>query len=360
MRSPHAWKLSSTPTNDTESLYNFNASANDLSYGFKRAKMSWYTIDPVFYTTKPSGISNDDLSLNTTRRIFSEELYPLTDIAQGQSQVVNTLDLSYYPAERGPYNNALNVAANAKDNFGGIMRSLNSTNFEQGNVEYIQFWVLDPYVGAGEIPKTNTGKIYFNLGEISEDVLKDGRKQYENGLGPDQVKVNPQPLWGDVPASQSLIYAFDANAANRTSQDLGLDGLENAKEGDIYKNYASDPDPAADNYKYYLNASGGVVDRYRDYNGVEGNSAVDINDANRAATSDPDVEDINRDNTMNTINAYYEYSVDVKPNMSVGQNYITDIRNTQVTLDNGASDRCKMVTIQNPSFATRKHYWKYF
>ncbi len=335
MRSPHAWKLSSTPTNDTESLYNFNASANDLSYGFKRAKMSWYTIDPVFYTTKPSGISNDDLSLNTTRRIFSEELYPLTDIAQGQSQVVNTLDLSYYPAERGPYNNALNISTNAKDNFGGIMRSLNSTNFEQGNVEYIQFWVLDPYVGAGEIPKTNTGKIYFNLGEISEDVLKDGRKQYENGLGPDQVKVNPQPLWGDVPASQSLIYAFDANAANRTSQDLGLDGLENAKEGDIYKNYASDPDPAADNYKYYLNASGGVVDRYRDYNGVEGNSAVDINDANRAATSDPDVEDINRDNTMNTINAYYEYSVDVKPNMSVGQNYITDIRNTQVTLDNG-------------------------
>ena len=335
MRSPYAWKLSSTPMNDTESLYNFNANANDLSYGFKRAKLSWYTIDPVFYTTKPSGISNDDLSLNTTRRIFSEELYPLTDIAQGQSQVINTLDLTYYPTERGSYNNASNVATNAKDNFGGIMRSINSTNFEQGNVEYIQFWVLDPYVGTGEIPKANTGKIYFNLGEISEDILKDGRKQYENGLGPDQVKVNPQPIWGDVPASQSLIYAFDANANNRTSQDLGLDGLENGKEAAIYNNYASQPDPAADNYKYYLNASGGILDRYRDYNGVEGNSAVDINDANRASTSDPDVEDINKDNTMNTINAYYEYSVDVKPNMTVGQNYITDIRNTQVTLDNG-------------------------
>jgi cell surface protein SprA len=348
MRSPFAWRLSSTPLNDAESLYNFNANANDLSYGFKRAKLSWYTLDPVFFTSKPSGISNDDLSLNTTRRIFSEELYPLVDIVQGQSQVVNTLDLTYYPKERGMYNNALNVDANPKDNFGGIMRSLNSTNFEQGNVEYIQFWVLDPYVGAGEIPTTNTGKIYFNLGEISEDILKDGRKQYENGLGPDQVKVNPQPLWGDVPASQSLIYAFDVNAANRTNQDLGLDGLPGSKEGAIYTNYAAQPDPAADDYKYYLNASGGVIDRYRDYNGVEGNSAVDINDANRAATAEPDVEDINRDNTMNTINAYYEYSVEMKPNMTVGQNYITDIRNTQQTMDNGQVTDARWIQFKIP------------
>ncbi|WP_395050838.1 cell surface protein SprA [Flavobacterium sp.] len=348
MRSPYAWKLSSTPLNDTESLYNFNASANDLSYGFKRAKLSWYTIDPVFYTQKPSGISNDDLSLNTTRRIFSEELYPLTDIAQGQSQVINTLDLTYYPTERGSYNNGLNFATNPKENFGGIMRSLNSTNFEQGNVEYIQFWVLDPYIGAGEIPKTNTGKIYFNLGEISEDILKDGRKQYENGLGPDQIKANPQPIWGDVPASQSLIYAFDANAANRTNQDLGLDGLADAKEGAIYNNFASQPDPAADDYSYYLNASGSIIDRYRDYNGVDGNSAVDINDANRASTSDPDVEDINKDNTMNTINAYYEYSVDVKPGMSVGQNYVTDIRNTQITMDNGAVTDARWIQFKIP------------
>ncbi|HQZ25067.1 MAG TPA: cell surface protein SprA [Flavobacterium sp.] len=348
MRSPFAWKLSSTPMNDAESLYDFNANANDLSYGFKRAKLSWYTIDPVFFTTKPSGISNDDLSLNTTRRIFSEELYPLTEIAQGQSQVVNTLDLTYYPTERGSYNNALNVSTSPKDNFGGIMRSLNSTNFEQGNVEYIQFWVLDPYVGAGEIPSTNTGKIYFNLGEISEDILKDGRKQYENGLGPDQVKVNPQPIWGDVPASQSLIYAFDVNATNRTNQDLGLDGLPGSKEAAIYTNYASQPDPSADDYTYYLNASGGIIDRYRDYNGVEGNSAVDINDANRASTAEPDVEDINRDNTMNTINAYYEYSVDMKPNMGVGQNYITDIRNTQITMDNGQVTDARWIQFKIP------------
>jgi cell surface protein SprA len=286
--------------------------------------------------------------LNSTRRIFSEELYPLTDIAAGQSQVVNTLDLTYYPAERGPYNNNLNAASNAKDNFGGIMRSINSTNFEQGNVEYIQFWVLDPYVGVGQIPSTNTGKIYFNLGEISEDVLKDGRKQYENGLGADQILVNPQPLWGDVPASQSLIYAFDTNTANRTNQDIGLDGLPNAKEGSIYTNFASQPDPAGDDYTYYLKASGSVLDRYKNYNGVDGNSAVDINDANRGATSNPDVEDINKDNTMNTINAYYEYSIDMKPNMSIGQNYITDIRNTQQTMVNGQVTDARWIQFKIP------------
>jgi len=350
MRSPFAWSLSSTPSNNAESKYDFNASSNDLDYGFKRAKLAWYTIDPIFFTQKPSGISNDDLSLNTTRRIFSEELYPLTDIAAGQSQVVNTLDLTYYPKDRGPYNNNPNVAVNPNENFGGIMRSLNSTNFEQGNVEYIQFWVLDPYVGNGNIPNANTGKIYFNLGEISEDVLKDGRKQFENGLGPDQVLVNPQPIWGDVPASQSLIYTFDTNTGNRQNQDIGLDGLSNVKEGAIYTNFASQPDPAADDYTYYLNTTGGVVDRYKNYNGVEGNSAVDINDANRGATAEPDVEDINRDNTMNTINAYYEYSIDVKPNMSVGQNYITDVRNTVVTLDNGSTTDARWLQFKIPVY----------
>jgi len=348
MRSAYAWNLASTPMNDAQSTYNFNANANDLSYGFKRAKMAWYSIDPVFYTQKPDGISNENLSLNSTRRIFSRELYPETDIAQGQSQVISTLDLSYFPAERGPYNNGLNVAANPSTNFGGIMRSLNSTNFEQGNVEYIQFWVLDPYVGKGEIQPTNTGKIYFNLGEISEDVLKDGRKQYENGLGPDQILVNPQPIWGDVPASQSLIYAFDTNADNRKNQDVGLDGLSDANEGSVYTSFAAEADPAADNYTYYLNTTGSILERYKNYNGVDGNSAVDINDANRGASTVPDVEDINRDNTMNTINAYYEYSIDMKPGMDIGQNYITDIRNTQETLPDGSVTDARWIQFKIP------------
>ena len=348
MRSAYAWSLASTPEENTNSTYNFNAKANDLSYGFKRAKLAWYTIDPIFYVQKPSGISNDDISLNSTRRIYSEELYPLTDIAQGQTQVISTLDLTYFPSERGPYNNNSSFNLTPKENFGGIMRSLSSTNFEQGNVEYIQFWVLDPYEGNGKVEATNTGKIYFNLGEISEDILKDGRKQYENGLGPDQVLVNPQPIWGDVPASQSLIYAFDADTNNRKNQDVGLDGLTNNAEAAVYDSFSAEPDPAGDDYTYYLNTSGGIKERYKDYNGVDGNSAVDINDPNRGATTVPDVEDINRDNTMNTINAYYEYSIDVKPGMVVGENSVTDIRETSVTLPNGEVTNARWIQFKIP------------
>jgi cell surface protein SprA len=334
MKSPFAWSLSSVPErNEANSPYNFFGNANDLSYGYRRAKLSWYSIDPIFYTgQRPGGISDEDLATNRTRRVFIHELFPYTDIVQGQTTVINTLDLTYYPQERGPYNfnpnaSGTNTLPDPEENFGGVMRAINSTNFEQSNVEYIQFWLLDPYVGAGATNATNQGKIYFNLGEISEDVLKDGRKMYENGMpGVGSSQPTIPTIWGKVPASQSLIYAFDTDNANRTAQDVGLDGLTDDEEALQFPQFAGLEDPAADNYQFYLNAQGDVLQRYKHYNGLQNNSPVDIADNNRGNSTLPDTEDINRDNTMNTINAYYEYSIDIRPGMSVGQNYITDIR----------------------------------
>jgi cell surface protein SprA len=223
MRGSQAWSLSSAPVTV---FSDGNPPSNDLSYGYKRAKLAWYSIDPTFFTSqRPSGITDDDLSSNRTRRIYYNELYPVTDVTPGQSTVVNTLDLSYFPQERGPYNfNPVAAATNsftetqAVDNWGGIMRSINSTNFEQANVEYIQFWMLDPYLGNPDDVEDpdNTGTLEINLGEISEDILKDNRKQYENGL---PAVGGTQPtfttVWGKVPVSQSLIYAFDTDASNR-------------------------------------------------------------------------------------------------------------------------------------------------
>ena len=340
MRSPSAWSLASVPVRNSNSTYSdFGADANDISYGFKRSKLAWYSIDPTFYADKPSGISPQDIALNATRRIFSSELYPQTDIAVGQTQVVNTFDLSYYPTERGPYNyNPLAAASNgfsaaqASENFGGVMRAINSTNFEQANVEYIQFWVLDPYYDPGnpqaQASAGNSGKLYFNLGSISEDILKDGRKQYENGLGADQILVNPAPIWGNVPASQSLIYAFDTDPANRARQDVGLDGLNDEEEASRFPAFAGQADPSQDNYEYYLTAEGNVLERYKNYNGTQGNSPVELSGNNRGSTTLPDVEDINRDNTMNTINAYYEYEIDIRPNIQIGDAFVTDIKET--------------------------------
>ncbi len=335
LRSPLSWALSSTPldidTGTNPSPYNFGGNlTNTLDYGAKRAKLSWYSIDPIIYT-RPGGISTDDISLNKTRRILIDELYPGTDIAPGQVQVINTLDLTYYPSERGPYNNSTSVANLPKENFGGITRSLNSTNFEQANVEFIQFWVMDPYVGHGGlgINSNNTGKVYFNLGSISEDILKDGRKQYENGLpeaGSNTLTIST--VWGKVPSAQSLIYAFDTSQSNRDVQDIGFDGLNDAAESTIYTNYAGEPDPAADNYVYFLQAGGDVVNRYKNFNGTQGNSPVDVTDNNRGNSTIPDIEDINRDNTMDTVDAYYEYSIDIKPGIEEAGDaqYVTDVR----------------------------------
>ena len=346
MRSALSWSLASVPVDSPSGAHPpFGGDLiDDLRYGFKRAKLSWYTIDPIFYSSqRPGGVTDADFATNKTRRVYINELFPVTDIADGQQTVINTLDLSYYPTERGPYNFSTtavgNTLPNPQDNFGGIMRSISSTNFEQGNVEYIQFWLLDPYHN-NETSPINTGKVYFNLGEISEDVLKDGRKQYENGLpaaGSNQNTVTT--AWGRVPASQSLIYAFDTNNGNRNVQDVGLDGLSDVEEATLAgaTAFAGLADPAADNYQFYLDVQGNVLERYKHYNGLERNSPVDVTDNSRGNSTLPDVEDINRDNTMNTINAYYQYSIDMYQNMQVGQNFVTDIRETVATIPGGAS-----------------------
>lgn len=372
MRGPLSWFLSSVPkvpeVQSTPVNYNFNGNALDLSYGHRRAKLNWYTIDPTIYVQTPGDIGQDGISLNSTRRILSSELFPNLDIAVGQTQVVNTLDLTYYPSERGPYNfnpsaATTGVLANPQDNFGGITRAINSTNFEQSNVEYIQFWILDPYYDptnpSAQANPGNVGKIYFDLGEISEDILKDERKQYENGLpaANASLSLTSSTIWGKVPSSQSLIYAFDADGGNRSSQDVGLDGLNDDEERNldgIDPGFAAFEDPAADNYKYFLNATGNsVFERYKDYNGVQGNSPVEVSDTNRGSTTLPDVEDINRDNTMNTINAYYEYSINVSPNdlsqANVGNNYITDFRETNnIDLPNGLTTSARWVQFKIP------------
>jgi cell surface protein SprA len=356
MRSPLSWSLSSTPKKPLVSDYeDFGSAATDLSYGYRRAKLNWYSIDPTIYTSTPGTIGQDGVSINSTRKIFSRELFPNTQIQVGQSQIINTFDLTYYPQERGPYNyNPSSLPSGFSDldaakNYGGIMRAINSTNFEQSNVEYIQFWVLDPYYDDGnqsaETDHTNTGSVYFNLGEISEDVLKDSRKQYENGLpaNPATTNTTNPTVWGRVPSSQSLIYAFDVDGANRAAQDVGFDGVSDADEKNlpnIGAGFQALADPAADDYQYFLNAAGSastVFDLYKNYNGTEGNSPVSINDANRGSTTIPDVEDINRDNTMNEANAYYEYKIELKPLMAVGgvnsdgsPNFITDMVETDI------------------------------
>lgn len=344
MRSPLAWSLSSAPVNLGGEIVN-----NDLASGAGRAKLAWYTIDPIFYTNQsPGEINNDELSLNQTRRVFIDEIFPQQDVPQGQTLVQPTLDLAYYPTEKGPYNNNPNFAGELpQDKWGGIMRAVSSTNFEQANVEFIQFWLLDPYFQDVQLPGLG-GELVFNLGNINEDILKDGRKQYENGLpGQNSSDLTTETAWGKVPATQSLVYAFDANDTNRTLQDVGYDGLNDADEATKYTNNPG-PDPSLDNYEFYLNKSGGILERYFNYNNPQGNSPIEVTNTNRGSTTLPDVEDVNRDLTMNTIDSYFEYRIPIRPGISRGDRYVADLREEEVQAPNNSNYRVRWIQYKIP------------
>jgi cell surface protein SprA len=327
IKSSLGWYLASTPLEFTDNETLSGSSTTDpanLENGYERAKMAWYSIDATFYTSqRPSDISDSDVSTNKTRRIYVDEVFPETELSTGESTVQTTLDLAYYPNEKGPYNNNPSFETiQADDKWGGIMRPLTTTDFETSNVEYIEFWVLDPYVDGDA---TSSGELVINIGNISEDILKDGKKQYENGLpSADSSELVTTTSWGQVPTSTALVYAFDVDEDNRVLQDVGYDGFSDADEASIFTNNTGS-DPALDNYVYYLNREGSIPERYYDYNNLEGNSPVSVTDTDSGSTTLPDVEDIDRDLTMNTINSYYEYRIPISSTTTVDDDYVADI-----------------------------------
>ena len=375
IRPPYNWFLASTPLEFPEA-----ALSNDEAYGMNRALLSWYSIDRLFTQRNssyaPGYIKNDldALSDPYAREVSFSEVFPGRELNYGESSVIQTLNLSFYPRERGPYN--LDSAFVEPDGslqfpekrWGGIMRKIENTNFEQSNIEYIQFWMLDPFIKDPD--REESGYLYFNLGEVSEDILKDGRKSYENGLPiNNDTTYLTNTVWGKVSSQSSLTYAFDNTNGARILQDVGLDGLSDAQEMQhpTYVKYLNalrnnkilsdstitawehDPfspfnDPASDNYafyrhNYYDQNKYSINDRYKHYNGTDGNSLsqTDASDSQyQTSRSTPDVEDINQDNTLNEYERYFQYRVSINPDsLRVGINYITDKQVANVHTRNG-------------------------
>lgn len=381
IRSPYSWFLASTPYDPSDgSMFPEAGLTNNVDYGKNRALLAWYYIDRMFTQGNsslcPAYIKNDldQLSSPHVREVTSREIWPNRELNYGEASEIQTLNLSFYPSERGPYNlDAQNIDENMnllfpEKRWGGIMRKLDNTDFETSNIEYIQFWLMDPFLEEGD---TNEGgDLYFNLGEVSEDILKDGYKSYENGNPIDgSTESTRETVWGRVSTETSLTYAFDNTAGARRYQDVGLDGLYNDNEFTFstYQEYLDalrlrlspttiaalendqfSPfnDPAGDNYHYfrgydYDEQQASILERYKHYNGVEGNSLGE--DDNRDALyqssrSVPDVEDINQDNTLNEYERYYQYHISLrKEDLVVGENYITDRQVATVTLPNGTT-----------------------
>ncbi|MDD2797580.1 MAG: cell surface protein SprA [Bacteroidales bacterium] len=379
LREYYPWSIASTPYDDSATpLFPEAKNANDIRYGINRSLLSWYQIDGIFTrknsTLMPSHIKADkDMRSNHfMREVLETEIFPNKQASYGESPILPVLNLAYYPTERGPYNldntdiNLNGTLKHPEKRWGGMMRKLDITDFEASNIEYIEFWMMDPFVYNDGNPSTDKkgGDLYFNLGEISEDILRDGKKSFENGYPIDGDKsLVDSTVWGKVPRRQSLVYAFDNTAGARAKQDIGFDGLssEDEKKFPTYKNYLTnlgnilpadsvtklqaDPfsplnDPASDDYHYYRgadfdNAKVNILNRYKHINGPEGNSSSE----NAAAKNVPDVEDINQDNTLNEAERYFQYKVSIRPKDTViGQNYVTDKRRALVTLANGKSE----------------------
>ena len=353
LASPLSWELSSVPEGFD------NGVTSGVESGFRRGGLSWYTIDPVFYGgLAPSEITDAELSRPQTRLVTLNEIFEEREVDISFTQSIFTFDVSYRPNERGAYNYNPN-SFNAGDNFGGITRALSTNDFEQANIQFIEFWVMDPYEGGisdGYVSPNNAGEIRFNIGSISEDVLRDGRKQYENGL-PEQLfpyelgEVNTDYRdgeYGRIPTDQSLIYSFDNAGNERTIQDVGFDGLNDSDEILAFGTGFGE-DPSNDNYEYFLQATGNIEERYLRYNGTQGNSPVDVSDDNRGRTTVPTVEDVNRDNTMNTIDQYFEYVVDMSPEaLTLANPLVSDQIVQEVGTPDGGSVNVRWVQFRVP------------
>ena len=372
---PTSWFISSVPS------LNFKEDYNDktgLTSGFHRSRLAWYCIDPLFTrrgsSLTPGHIKSDlkQLSNHYVREVYVKELFPLRqqNSYQGATNTLSVLNLAYYPSEPGPYNfNVEDLLSdgtlkNPQLNWGGMMRKLDTNDFEQANIEYIEFWLLDPFLYSREQPNANEygGDFYINLGEVSEDILRDGKKFYESGMPVDGSKSFTYTQWGKIPTQSTVTYAFATTSGSRALQDVGFNGLTDAEEQEFYKSAYLDQiqgkvnqavfdsifaDPARDNYHYFRGSDwdqmrAPILQRYKYINNPQGNSPDSDSRSESYDTSyksTPDVEDINQDYTLNEYEKYFQYRVSIRPeDLVVGTNHIVDKREySQTWRDNTKS-----------------------
>lgn len=383
LRYPYYWRLCATPADpDAGALFPEATKSGNIDYGKNRALFNFYVIDNTVFnrdnSQTPDHLRADkaQLSNHLTREVIEQELFPNREAIVGQSSTMSVLNVSFYPEERGPYN--LDVSGldrttgkllNPKKRWGGMFRKLETSDFESANIEYLEFWLMDPFV-YDTMGYHTGGDLYINLGDVSEDILRDGKKFFENGMPVDGSTTNTDTtVWGRVPTIQSTVLAFDGSLESRQYQDVGLDGLNSAAEKE-YKTYAdyvaglrgmidpallskweNDPysplnDPSGDDYHHYRGSDYdgqelGILARYKRYNNPEGNSPASDNTTesySTSATTVPDAEDINQDNTLNEYEKYYQYRVSLrKSDMQVGSNYIVNKVETTTEMADGSN-----------------------
>ena len=369
-----AWRLAATP------LPVQGSTAVGLPYNYQRAKLAWYTVDQSYYTggpNVPGNIGAGDLLNHYTRGVKRDEVFPNKDLGSTGNGYEYTFDMAYFPKERGTYNYNPSVdsrgklftgadasAVGLRNKFAGISRAITfDTDFDNANIEYLEFWLMDPFLknanpdapgsrvnvtdqDGNDAANTTGGDLILNLGNVSEDVLKDNSQhEFENGLpttnDPKDVTDNSNAtVWGRVTRQQFLTDAFNAAPGARTAQDVGLDGLSDANEKtqtQFGPTYTALDDPSGDDFRHHLDPSYNqnntkILGRYKNYDGYDGNSREN---SQLSSTAFPDKEDLNRDNVVQDVERYYEYKMSLRPGgLDVGSNFIIDKVTNKVNGDN--------------------------
>ena len=356
LRQPvNRWFLASVPQNDAENnnpLFPEANLVNNRASGANRAKLSWYRIDP-------GARSGADRQNPYTSLVQQSEVFPNRVLSRDQLTNIQTLDLAFNPSRRGPYNfdipdgypgisNGVQfgdggerlILNDPETRWGGVMRALQTNDFQSANIEFLEFWMLSPFHDTEDARNpSNTvsgqeGDLYINLGNISEDILRDSRNFFENGL---PTPANPERKvddteWSRVPIAQQIVPAFDNDIEARERQDVGLDGLDNNGEQQKFADYlqalssstsnqaaieAIRQDPAGDDFRYFrddvFTENDNVIDRYADFNNPQGNSRSNIgNNVRQSSTNIPDSEDLNQDNTLNETESYFQYKIPLR------------------------------------------------
>jgi len=385
LKSFNAWSVASIPQGQDQVFPEARLNNNIIS-GYNRAKLAWYVIDPIFLrngSSTPDHIRDnpDEQSSHFVREIYENEIFPYRESPSGIPTNITVLNVAYYPDEKGPYNfdtdpgpysagiNSDGVLNDPESRWGGMMREVLTSDFETANIQYIKFWMMDPYV---EDPSHQGGDLYINLGNISEDILRDSRKSFENGLpGSPEPKNVDTTAWGRVPTVQAVVHAFDNAPESRFFQDVGLDGLINSDETSFFGNYLQraqqitspqafeeiQKDPSNDDFHYFRGSDYdfrrlGILERYKKYNGLEWNSPTPEMSPEPYPTTGstlPDMEDINRDNTLSETESYYQYKVSIRPeDMKIGSNYIVDEIEYEATMANGTKSKVKWYQFKIP------------
>lgn len=311
-----------------------------------RSTFAWYSI--------PQNIDRILNGVNftpETQQVKVTDVFPNRDVLT-EENFISTLDIYFDPTKRGPYNyneNLKNLLENEPERtWGGMTTTLPSgqEDLTQNNIEFLEFWA-QTVLPNGRAPTAQDlqdyeGKIYIDIGVVSEDVVPNFKTNTEDGL----VR-RPNDLQADNSiGGESRSYlpipppAPEGQFSNETRElaDVGLDGapntggIDNKNEQNLFSDFLDamaasygagsqqyaeiEADPSNDDYVYYGEdevEGSPLQERFRRMRGYhDGNTPPNEGDK-RAVTNKPDTEGLITPSNVEQNNSYFQYEIDWNP-----------------------------------------------